>query len=253
MFGRRHPRQWRPLDRTDGSRTNVPPSSRSADPLPPEVKISGTGARRPPMDVPAPLPAINPPGSDRQPTHGRVKMAGWKSRSRSWRWLRSCSRSPASPGPPVRPALAAGPDRGRDRALLRSVRPGGASSRPRSCWSACPRRCCTPLPETPRWSTSRPTGAPILLLSVGLVTFTTLGIGALVHLLLPTLSGWACFAIGAVVAPPDAVAATAIGRRIGLPRRIVDGARRGVAAQRRDGAGGVADGDRGPPPLGRPQ
>ena len=34
--------------------------------------------------------------------------------------------------------------------------------------------------------------------------------------------GWApAFAIGAVVAPPDAVAATAIGRRIGLPRRIV--------------------------------
>ncbi len=34
--------------------------------------------------------------------------------------------------------------------------------------------------------------------------------------------GWpAAFAIGAVVAPPDAVAATSIGRRIGLPRRIV--------------------------------
>ena len=62
---------------------------------------------------------------------------------------------------------------------------------------------------------------PILLLSVGLVVFTTLGIGALVHLLLPTLPWWAAFAIGAVVAPPDAVAATAIGRRIGLPRRIV--------------------------------
>ena len=41
------------------------------------------------------------------------------------------------------------------------------------------------------------------------------------HLLLPTLPWWAAFAIGAVVAPPDAVAATAIGRRIGLPRRIV--------------------------------
>ena len=41
------------------------------------------------------------------------------------------------------------------------------------------------------------------------------------HALLPDL-GWApAFAIGAVVAPPDAVAATAIGRRIGLPRRIV--------------------------------
>ena len=49
----------------------------------------------------------------------------------------------------------------------------------------------------------------------------------------PSASAWSCtrcipdiswpvaFAIGAVVAPPDAVAATAIGRRIGLPRRIV--------------------------------
>ncbi len=61
----------------------------------------------------------------------------------------------------------------------------------------------------------------ILLLSVGLVAFTAAGVAVLVHLLLPDL-GWApCFAIGAVVAPPDAVAATAIGRRIGLPRRIV--------------------------------
>lgn len=61
----------------------------------------------------------------------------------------------------------------------------------------------------------------ILLLSVGLVAFTTLGVGAVVHLLLPDLGWPLAFAIGAVVAPPDAVAATAIGRRIGLPRRIV--------------------------------
>lgn len=61
----------------------------------------------------------------------------------------------------------------------------------------------------------------ILLLSVGLVVFTTLGVGVVVHLLMPTLPLWAAFAIGAVVGPPDAVAATAIGRRIGLPRRIV--------------------------------
>ena len=61
----------------------------------------------------------------------------------------------------------------------------------------------------------------ILLLSVGLVAFTTAGVAVLVHALLPDL-GWAgSFAIGAVVAPPDAIAATAIGRRIGLPRRIV--------------------------------
>ncbi len=37
----------------------------------------------------------------------------------------------------------------------------------------------------------------------------------------PGVAWPAAFAIGAVVAPPDAVAATAIGRRIGLPRRIV--------------------------------
>ena len=62
---------------------------------------------------------------------------------------------------------------------------------------------------------------PILLLSVGLVAFTTVGVGVLVHWLLPGIGWPASFAIGAVVAPPDAVAATAIGRRIGLPRRIV--------------------------------
>src|SRR5687768_3863658 len=62
---------------------------------------------------------------------------------------------------------------------------------------------------------------PILLLSVGLVVFTTAGVALLVHALIPGLGWPAAFAIGAVVAPPDAVAATAIGRRIGLPRRIV--------------------------------
>jgi Na+/H+ antiporter len=62
---------------------------------------------------------------------------------------------------------------------------------------------------------------PILLLSVGLVAFTTAGIAVLVHALVPGL-GWASsFAIGAVVSPPDAIAATAVGRRIGLPRRVV--------------------------------
>lgn len=62
---------------------------------------------------------------------------------------------------------------------------------------------------------------PILLLSVGLVAFTTAGIAVLVHALLPGVGWVGAFAIGAVVAPPDAIAATAIGRRIGLPRRIV--------------------------------
>jgi CPA1 family monovalent cation:H+ antiporter len=61
----------------------------------------------------------------------------------------------------------------------------------------------------------------ILLLSVGLVVFTTLGVGWLAHAMIPGLSWPIAFALGAVVAPPDAVAATSIGRHIGLPRRIV--------------------------------
>lgn len=62
---------------------------------------------------------------------------------------------------------------------------------------------------------------PILLLSIGLVVFTTVGVAAAVHAVLPGVSWPAALALGAVVAPPDAVAATAIARRIGLPRRVV--------------------------------
>ncbi len=61
----------------------------------------------------------------------------------------------------------------------------------------------------------------ILLLSVGLVAFTTVGVGAVVHELLPGVAWPVALALGAVVAPPDAVAATAVAKRIGLPRRIV--------------------------------
>ncbi|HWU21074.1 MAG TPA: cation:proton antiporter [Nocardioides sp.] len=61
----------------------------------------------------------------------------------------------------------------------------------------------------------------ILLLSVGLVAASTVVVAAVVRLVLPDIQWPLAFAIGAVVAPPDAVAATAIGRRIGLPRRVV--------------------------------
>ena len=58
------------------------------------------------------------------------------------------------------------------------------------------------------------------MLSVGLVAFTALGVGLVTWWLLPVPFA-AAFAFGAVVAPPDAVATTAVARRIGLPRRIV--------------------------------
>ncbi|HEX6500609.1 MAG TPA: Na+/H+ antiporter [Micromonosporaceae bacterium] len=61
----------------------------------------------------------------------------------------------------------------------------------------------------------------ILLLGVGLVIFTTVAVGVVVHVVLPSVPLAACLALGAVVAPPDAIAATAVARRIGLPRRVV--------------------------------
>ncbi len=68
------------------------------------------------------------------------------------------------------------------------------------------------------------------LLSVGLVAFTAVGVGLVAWWLLNIVADsqgyeplplWAAFAIGAVIAPPDAVAATAIAKRVGLPRRVV--------------------------------
>jgi CPA1 family monovalent cation:H+ antiporter len=62
---------------------------------------------------------------------------------------------------------------------------------------------------------------PILLLAVGLVLLSAFVVGFVVHALLPAVPFSACVALGAIVAPPDAVSATAIARRIGLPRRVV--------------------------------
>ncbi|HSL08600.1 MAG TPA: Na+/H+ antiporter [Pseudonocardiaceae bacterium] len=62
---------------------------------------------------------------------------------------------------------------------------------------------------------------PIALLAVGLVLFTTGCVGVVAWWLVPGLPLPAALALAAVVAPPDAVAAAAIGRRLGLPRRVM--------------------------------
>ncbi len=67
----------------------------------------------------------------------------------------------------------------------------------------------------------RANARPIALLAVGLVLFTVAVVGLVTHALLPDMDLYAAFALGAIVAPPDAVAATSIFRRIGAPRRVV--------------------------------
>jgi len=62
--------------------------------------------------------------------------------------------------------------------------------------------------------------AGILSLAVGAVLFTTLVVGAVMKWLVPELPWAACFVIGAIVSPPDAVAARAVLQRVTLPRRL---------------------------------
>ncbi|MFC5754335.1 Na+/H+ antiporter [Actinomadura rugatobispora] len=82
-----------------------------------------------------------------------------------------------------------------------------------------------PLLFTAAWESSyvnlRQNSGTIGVLSVGLVLFTTVAVGYAAHLMIPGLPLAAAFALGAIVAPPDAVAAVSVARRLGLPRRVV--------------------------------
>lgn len=70
------------------------------------------------------------------------------------------------------------------------------------------------------WRDFRSNLRPISLLAVGLVLFTTIAIAYLAHhyMKLPLAAG---FVLGAIISPPDAIAATAIAERLRVPRRIV--------------------------------
>lgn len=62
--------------------------------------------------------------------------------------------------------------------------------------------------------------AAIGYLSIGYVLFCALGVALVITGMLPVPFA-AAFAVGAIVAPPDAVAAVAVARQAGLPRRVV--------------------------------
>jgi CPA1 family monovalent cation:H+ antiporter len=62
---------------------------------------------------------------------------------------------------------------------------------------------------------------PIFLLAVALVFVTMACVAAVAEAIVPGLPLAAAFALGALVAPPDPVAATAVAGQLGLPRRLV--------------------------------
>src|SRR5206468_3926623 len=61
----------------------------------------------------------------------------------------------------------------------------------------------------------------ILSLALGLVLVTIAAVAIVVHALLPGLGWPLAFVLGAIVSPPDAVAAVAVFRGLGAPRRLV--------------------------------
>ncbi len=70
------------------------------------------------------------------------------------------------------------------------------------------------------WRDFRRNLQTILMLAIGLVLATTLAVAWIAHSIVPVLPWASAFALGAIVSPPDAVAATAIIRRLGVPHRI---------------------------------
>jgi len=83
-----------------------------------------------------------------------------------------------------------------------------------------------PLLYASAWTTSwrefRYNLTSILLLAFGLVGFTVLGVALIAPRVFSGFDWRLGLALGAIVAPTDAIAATSVARRVGLPSRIVD-------------------------------
>jgi monovalent cation/hydrogen antiporter len=70
------------------------------------------------------------------------------------------------------------------------------------------------------WRDFRRNLRPILLLAIGLVLTTMVVVAWVAHTIVPAIPWAAAFALGAIVSPPDAIAATAVIRRLSIPHRI---------------------------------
>jgi monovalent cation/hydrogen antiporter len=82
-----------------------------------------------------------------------------------------------------------------------------------------------PLLTSAAWNTSwrdfQANRRPIFLLAIGLVLVTTSAVAVVAHWAIPNMPWATAFALGAIISPPDAVAATAITQRLGVPQQVV--------------------------------
>lgn len=82
-----------------------------------------------------------------------------------------------------------------------------------------------PLLYSAAWNTSwhnfKSAIRPITLAAIGLVLFTTVAVAVVSHWMIADISWPLAFLIGAIVSPPDAVAATSVTKGLGLPPRLI--------------------------------
>lgn len=82
-----------------------------------------------------------------------------------------------------------------------------------------------PILYAAAWSTSWPdfkaAKRPITLLAIGCVLFTTCAVAWIAHVAIPNLGWPEAFVLGAIISPPDAVAATSATKGLGIPRRVI--------------------------------
>ncbi|RYG39395.1 MAG: Na+/H+ antiporter, partial [Chitinophagaceae bacterium] len=71
------------------------------------------------------------------------------------------------------------------------------------------------------WHSFKASLNPITRAAVGLVLFTTLLVAVAAHTLIPGLTWPLAFLIGAIVSPPDAVAATSVTKGLGLHPKLI--------------------------------
>ncbi|MEO5977488.1 MAG: Na+/H+ antiporter [Chryseolinea sp.] len=82
-----------------------------------------------------------------------------------------------------------------------------------------------PILYAAAWSTSwadfKADKRPITLLAIGCVIFTTCAVAWIAQMFIPGLTWPEAFVLGAIISPPDAVAATSATKGLGIPKRVI--------------------------------
>lgn len=82
-----------------------------------------------------------------------------------------------------------------------------------------------PILYAAAWSTSWPdfkrAKRPITLLAIGCVMFTTCAVAVIAHFFIPMVGWPEAFVLGAIISPPDAIAATAATKGLSVPKRVI--------------------------------